>query len=174
MTRDDALALYDPIRQAIQRVLKAAPEACSRADMIRAAKQLGLWGGENRIVAEDDSHLNMLMDVALFEPNQRGNRAFDRFLEAQARQLDPADLALARRMADAFFSIFRVAGRHETAGLWLEDLLEPGRRLWLMDRSLEASASDDRVLAMRVFDAGPFHAGFGIVVPADDDTIQFR
>ena len=118
MTRDEALALYDPIRQAIQRVLKAAPEACGRADMIRAAKQLGLWGGENRIVAEDDSHLNMLMDIAPFEPNQRGNGAFDRFLETQARQLDPADLALARRMADAFFSIFRVAGTRRRVFGW--------------------------------------------------------
>jgi hypothetical protein len=152
-------------------VLREAVRACSRADLTRAAKQLGLWA-EGQIVADEDA-LDMLVDVALFEPNQRGRRAFDHFLENGAQRLVPADLELARRMAGAFFSIFRFAARHETAGIWLEDLLEGGRRLWLIDEALDASASDGTIFGMRLFDAGPFHAGFGIVVPADEETIEF-
>ena len=172
MTRDEALALYRPIRAGIQRVLRVATTVCSRADMTRAAKQLGLWA-ESQIAVRDDEAVNMLTDIALFEPNQRGRRAFDRFLEGKAQQLDPADLALAQCMAGAFFSIFHVVGRHEMAGLWLEDLVDAERRLWLMDEALESSARDEMVLAMRLFDAGPFHAGFGIIVPADEETITF-
>jgi hypothetical protein len=171
LMREEALAAYRPIRAAIRRVLREAVRTCSRTDLTRAAKQLGLWE-EGQVVADEDA-AEMLADVALFEPNQRGRRAFDRFLEDGARQLAPTDLELARRMAGAFFSIFRLAARHEAAGVWLEDLLEGDRRLWFMDEALEASAPDGTVFGMRLFDAGPFHAGFGIVAPADEETVEF-
>jgi hypothetical protein len=111
--------------------------------------------------------------AALFEPNQRGRRAFDRFLAERAERLTATDRALAERMAGAWFSIFRVAGRHEVAGLWLEDMLAGDRRLWLVDEALEASAPEGAVAGMRLFDAGPFHAGFGIIVEPDDETLDF-
>ena len=84
-----------------------------------------------------------------------------------------ADRALAERVAGAWFSIFRVAGRHEAAGLWLEDMLEGNRRLWLVDEALEASAPEGTIAGMRLFDAGPFHAGFGIIVAPDEETLDF-
>ena len=49
--------------------------------------------------------------------------------------------------------------------VWLEDLLAGNRRLWLMDESMEASASKDVAFGMRVFDAGEFHVEFGIAAP---------
>jgi hypothetical protein len=171
LTREEVLVAYRPIRAAVRRVLREAVRTCSRADLTRAAKQLGLWD-EGRIVADEDA-TEMLADVALFEPNQRGRRAFDRFLDAEARRLAPADLEVARRMAGAFFSIFRLAARHEAAGVRLEDLLEADRQLWLVDEGLETSAPDGLVFGMRLFDAGPFHAGFGIVAPADQETVEF-
>jgi hypothetical protein len=66
-----------------------------------------------------------------------------------------------------------VAGRHEAAGLWLEDMLAGNRRLWLMDEALEASAPEGTIAGMRLFDAGPFHAGFGIIVEPDEETLDF-
>ena len=115
----------------------------------------------------------MLSDIALFEPNQRGRRAFDVFLSDKARQLDPADFELAQRMGKAFFSLFRCTARHGIAGVWIDDLLDGNRSLWLMDESLEASAPTEGAFGMRVFDAGQFHVGFGIVVPSDDETTEF-
>jgi hypothetical protein len=76
-------------------------------------------------------------------------------------------------MAGAWFSVFRVAGRHKAAGLWLEDMLDEARRLWPVDEALEASAPEGAVLGMRLFDAGPFHAGFGIIVEPGDETLDF-
>jgi hypothetical protein len=38
-----------------------------------------------------------------------------------------------------------------------------------MDERLEGSASTNGAFGMRVFDAGEFHVGFGIVVPSDDE-----
>lgn len=172
MNRDDALSFYGPVRAGIQRVLKAAVRACSHADWMRAAKHLGVWSGD-RIVVDDEIAIDMVADLALFEPNQRKRRAYDRFLSGQARQLDPADLGLANRMAGAFFSMFRVAVRHPAAGIWAEDVLDENRRIWVLDEGLESSAPVGSVLGMRLFDMGPFHAGFGIVVPADEEIAYF-
>jgi hypothetical protein len=66
-----------------------------------------------------------------------------------------------------------VAGRHGAAGLWLEDMLAGDRRLWLVDEALEASAPEGAIAGMRLFDAGPFHAGFGIIVEPDAETLDF-
>jgi hypothetical protein len=171
MTRAEVLARYHPIRAGIRRVLREATQACGRADLNRAVKQVAPWAEAEDL--EDEDTAEMLFDVALFEPNQRGRRAFDRFLAERGERLGEADRALAERMAGAWFSLFRVTGRHEAAGLWLEDLLEGDRRLWIVDEALEASAPDGIILGMRLFDAGPFHAGFGIIVRPDEETLDF-
>lgn len=170
MTRQELFARYRPIRAGIQHVLRQAVAACNQADIARAVRQVAPWAEQEELTA--DGTVEMLADVALFEPNQRGRRAFDRFLAGHAERLGPADLAVARRMAAAWFSIFRMTERHQAAGLWLEDLLDGNRRIWLMDEAFEASAPDGAVFGMRVFDAGPFHAGFGIIVPPDAETLE--
>jgi len=172
MTRDQALERYRPIRVSVRKILRAAIRACDRSDLMRAAKALGFWADE-KIVLPEDVEAEMLSDIALFEPNQRGRRAFDAFLGGRAPQLDAADFELAHRMGGAFFSLFRCVARHEVAGVWLEDLLAGDRRLWLMDESMEGSASTNGAFGMRVFDAGEFHVGFGIAAPSDDETTKF-
>lgn len=174
MTRDEALASYRPIRASIRRVLGDAVGACSRADLMRAAKQLGCWADGGIAVPEDgeDEALEMVSDIALFEPNQRKRRAYDRFLSGPAQQLDAPDLALAQRMAGAWFSTFRCAGWHEAAGVWLEDLLDGDRRFWMVDEGLEASTPEGTIFGVRLFDAGPFHAGFGVIAHPDEETVQ--
>jgi hypothetical protein len=171
VTRTEALAQYRPIRAGIRRVLREATKACGRVDLNRAVKQVAPWIEAAEI--EDNETAEMLVDIALFEPNQRGRRGIDRFLAEQGERLAATDRALAERMTEAWFSIFRIAGRHEAAGLWLEDMLKGSRRLWLMDEALEASAPEGAVLGMRLFDAGPFHTGFGIIVEPDDETLNF-
>jgi hypothetical protein len=171
MTRAEVLAQYHPIRAGIRRVLSEATKACGRADLNRAIKQVAPWAEAE--VLEEEVTAEMLVDVALFEPNQRGRRAFDRFLAEKGEHLTGVDRALAERMVGARFSIFRVAERHEAAGLWLENLLAGQRRVWLVDEALEVSASEDAVIGLRLFDAGPFHAGFGIIVAPDAETLDF-
>ena len=146
---------------------------CNQSDFMRAAKLLGLWTDGKIVLPEEDQAAEMLSDIALFEPNQRGRRAFDVFLGDKARKLDAADFELAQRMGKAFFSLFRCTARHELAGIWLEDLLDDNRKIWLMDEGMEASAPTEDAFGMRLFDAGEFHVGFGIVVPSDDETTDF-
>jgi hypothetical protein len=173
MTRDEALTLYHPIRASVRRILSAAVAVCTQSDIMRAAKQLALWRDGVISLPEDDVAAEMLSDLALFEPNQRGRRAFDVFLGGKARKLDAADFELAKRMETAFFSLFRCAARHEVAGIWLEDLLNDNRRIWLMDEGMEASAPAEGAFGMRIFEAGDFHVGFGIVALSDEETTEF-
>lgn len=173
MTRQEALALYHPIRASVRRILSAAISVCNQSDFMRAAKQLGLWVEGTIALPEGDQAADMLSDIALFEPNQRGRRAFDVFLASKARQLDAADFELAQRMGKALFSLFRCPGRHGIAGVWLEDQLDRNRTLWLMDEGMEASAPTKGAFGMRLFGASEFHVGFGIVVPSDEETTEF-
>ena len=77
MTREEALALYHPIRASVRRILSPAFRVCNQADLMRAAKQLGLWADGKIVLPEGAEAAEMMSDVALFEPNQRGRRAFD-------------------------------------------------------------------------------------------------
>ena len=52
-------------------------------------------------------------------------------------------------------------------------MLAGGRRLWFVDEALEQSAPEGAVADMRLFDARPFHAGFGIIVEPDAETLDF-
>jgi hypothetical protein len=171
MTRRELLALYRPVRASIKRVLRLATGVITKADITRAAKQLGIWSEEG-LLSDDDEAMEMLSDIALFEPNQRGRRPFDTFLTQKVQLLSEPDLAMAQRMAGAFFSLFRCAGEHEVGGIWVEDILNEDRRLWIMDKGLEKSAPADIVFGMRLFDAGPFHAGFGIITEPNEETIS--
>jgi len=173
MTREEALALYHPIRASVRRILGAAISVCNQSDFMRAAKQLGLWVEGTIALPEGDQAADMLSDIALFEPNQRGRCEFDVFLASKARQLDAADFELAQRMEKALFSLFRCTRPHGIAGVWLEDQLDRNRTLWLMDEGMEASAPTKGAFGMRLFDAGEFHVGFGIVVPSDEETTEF-
>ena len=102
MTREEVLALYRPIRASVRRILRVAVPVCSPADFTRPAKQLGLWANGKISLLESGKAVEMLGDIALFEPNQRGQRVFDHFLADKARQLDAIDFELAQRMEKAF------------------------------------------------------------------------
>src|SRR5215213_1897108 len=104
LTRAEVLAQYRPIRAGIRRVLSQATKACGRADLNRAIKQVAPWAEAE---VEEEGTAEMLVDVALFEPNQRGRRAFDCFLDEKGERLTGVDRALAERMVGARFSIFR-------------------------------------------------------------------
>ena len=132
MTREAVLALYQPMRLATRRITSFAGKVCSKADLTRAAKQIGIWTVMELSEIEDDDTIEMVFDVALFEPSQRGRIPFNTLYQEHAERLDPSDRALARQMTTARFSLFHAAGPHEVAGVWLEDLLDGNRRLSLM------------------------------------------
>ena len=172
MTDDEAVAIYQPIRAAIVPITTMAMKDVYRLDLQRAAKQIGLWSNGRIVVGDDNTETEMIMDVALFEANQRGVRPFDRFLEKRGPTMPNEQRALAERMARARFSLFHVRGKHKARGLELTDLLYGHQDVWLMDMQIDRHVAAGLVIGMRVFDAGPFHVGFGIVTQPDNDMIN--
>jgi len=159
------LAAYRRMRPGVVRVTSAAASAGTADDFMRAAGLLLFETDGNRIILDSDDGIEKLADVVLFEPDRAGNRVYDRFLAEGAHKLAPTDREIAQKMQSAFFSLFRVGERHPIAGLWLEDLLDNDRRIWMVDEGLEASAREGLCMAARLFDAGDYHAGFGIIIP---------
>src|SRR5690349_6138940 len=76
MTREEIFAAYYPICDTVARVLQAASRSISEADFRRAARWLG--GEGNTFPAADEADITFATDLALFEPNQRRRRAFER------------------------------------------------------------------------------------------------
>jgi hypothetical protein len=155
VTRDEVLAEYAAIRASVDRVTAASDRAFSKAEGQRAARLIAptRW----KEIFNNEDALQMISDLALHEPGPNGRCAYDRFLAGQAARMSATDLDVARRMGTSRFSIFRTAGPHEVAGVWVEDLMDARRRLWLMDKAAEKTAFKGASLAMRVMDAGRFY-----------------
>ena len=160
MSRKEILATYRPIRKEIQKHLRAAPKLAQREAWLGAAESLGLV--EDHAIVADSDALDMLTDVVLFTADSSGERIIDRYAAALTNR---RERAFARRLARGVFSIWRVIGRHPYGGLIVEDALASRNPKRLMDEALEKFASPGALVAMRLFDAGDFLAGFGIVIP---------
>ena len=62
MTREEALALYHPIRASVRRILSAAVQVYSQSDLMRAAKQRGHWV-EGKIFLPEGGQAAILLAV---------------------------------------------------------------------------------------------------------------
>ena len=173
MTGGEALAMYHPIRASGATHFELDDLRLQSIGLHASRQTARALGRRDDISAGGRSSRRDAQRHSAFEPNQRGRRAFGTFLGGKALQIDAPDVEMARRMGDAFFSLFRFTARHEVAGVWLEDLLADNRKLWLMDESMESSTSTSGAFGMRVFDAAKFHVGFGVAVPSDDETTEF-
>lgn len=171
MTRDEALGLYPPVSAGIQRVFKAAAGVCSRSDWTRAAKHLGA-GSEGTIVVADDSTINMIADVALFEPDRNGRRPYDGFSRDRPASSRRRTATSPRAWQGLLLGLpghrpprsrGRLGrGRHEREPAHLD----PRRRA----REIGAGRPDVRDAPLR---AGAFHAGFSIVIPVEAEYAGF-
>jgi hypothetical protein len=123
-------------------------------------------------IPTDGRCFSMVRDLAMFEPNDRGIRAFDRYLAGPARRLPEHERQLAQRMGNGFFSLFRCAGTRDDFGTWFEDILDDDRRYWLGDTEPEGPEVRDRVFAARIFDGGPYYAMLARPAPPGVEMIE--
>jgi hypothetical protein len=114
----------------------------------------------------------MLVDLAVFEPNNRGTRPFDRFLAGPALKLPVCEQDVARRMGCASFSICRLVEKHETIGTWAEDTLDNDPRLWLIDLDVDEPNRSHTAFAVRIFDAGSPHVTLGVITSISDRMVN--
>ncbi|MDR2856574.1 MAG: hypothetical protein LBV50_01855 [Novosphingobium sp.] len=168
-TADIAAAGYPAVREAFNDVLALCVGRLTATEQALAKEILDIG-----LLDKDTPGIEaMFADTALFSDKGARNsrsgrrRAIDRIAPKLPLKRDPLKSEIAARLPHAFFSVFTVVGLHEEGGVWMHDLLDKGRPLWLMDRSLavQAAGQDEFLIAGRFLDLGPWHVGFGIVHP---------
>jgi hypothetical protein len=163
---------YSDLRKDIQ---SAALENVSESSFLAHAKRIGLSDG--RVVfADDDSEVALVYDLALYTAQPGRTRAIDRCARKRLTAAQPDEALVLQALQASRFSIFRVIGRGEPAGVLLEDLMRGGT-IPLLDKGLEQSAKAGDVFAMRVAPIEDFVINCGAVVPMNggilEATIEF-
>jgi hypothetical protein len=172
MTAEEVSASVDAIIASISTIKYAARKSCGPSDVKRAAHSMGALIGGKVESPLGEGGVEMLADLLFFEPNEHGIRPFDRFLSGPARTLPDHEQEIARRMGRGFFSIFRLAEKHETLGTWVEDILDNDRRLWVVDLDVDEENPSHTAFAVRMFDAGPFHMTLSVITSISERMVN--
>jgi hypothetical protein len=158
---------YSDFRKHIQ---SAALGNVSQSSFLAYAKRIGLSDGKVLLVA-DDSELTLVYDLALYAAQPGRTRAIDRCARKRLTAAQPDEALVLQALQASRFSIFRVIGRCEPAGVLLEDLMRGGT-IPLLDEGMERSARPDDVFAMRVAPIEDFVITCGAAVPMAFETFE--
>jgi hypothetical protein len=158
---------YSDLRKEIQ---SAALENVSGSSFLAHAKRIGLSDG-SVVFADDDSEMALVCDLALYTAQPGRTRAIERCARKRLKASQPDEAVVLQALLASRFSIFRVIGRCEPAGVLLEDLLRGGT-IPLLDEGLEQSAKAGDVFAMRVATIEDFAINCGAVVPMNGGIFE--
>jgi hypothetical protein len=155
---------YSDLRKDIQ---STALKNVSGSSFLAYAKRIGLSDGN--VLFADESELTLVYDLALYAAQQGRTRAIDRCARKRLTAAQPDEALVLQALQASRFSIFRVIGRGEAAGVLLEDLMRGGT-IHLLDEGMERSVKPDNVFAMRVAPIEDFAITCGAVVPFNGET----
>ena len=158
---------YSDLRKDIQ---TTALENIPASKLLAHAKRIGLSDGKV-LFTDDDVELTLVFDLALYTAPAGRTRAIDRCARKRLKVSAPDEALVLQGLQASRFSIFRVIGRCEPAGVLLEDLMRGGTTP-LLDEGLEQSAMPGEVFAMRVAPIEGFVITCGAVVPLNIETFK--
>lgn len=170
--REEFLAAFEATRDKVNKITDLVRRSCGQTDMKRAAATLGVLAAGKFLIRDQEPGIAMIRDIAIFEPNDHGVRPMDRFLSGPARALPKDDQDIAQSVGRAFFSLFKFTTRHELGGIWVEDILDNDRPIWIANPLFEDRDGNPEIFAMRIFDTGPFHTAIGIVTQASAKMVE--
>lgn len=169
MTREEKISRYRQLRAIAKQHQNAAIKFVGRATMLDYGRRLGIVYGST-FVCDSPDELTFVFDLALYTSREGRSRGIDRY----ARTVNAApgsDTAVMLKAAqDARFVMWRVEGRHETAGLTIWDIAKE-KTFWLMDEGFEATAPVGSVFAGRLKAVDDFVMTCGATVPLDEHTL---
>lgn len=157
---------YSDLRKEIQ---SAAFGNVSKSSFLGYAKRIGVSDG--RVLFADESELTLVYDLALYAAQPGRTRAIDRCARKRLTAAPPDEALVLQALQASRFSIFRVIGRGEPAGVLLKDLMRGGT-IHLLDEGMERSARPGEVFAMRVAPIEDFVITCGAVVPFNGETFE--
>src|SRR5450631_836926 len=157
---------YSDLRKDIQ---STALKNVSGSSFLAYAKRIGLSDGN--VLFADESELTLVYDLALYAARPGRTRAIDRCARKRLTAAQPDEALVLQALQASRFSIFRVIGRCEPAGVLLEDLMRGGT-IPLLDEGMERSARPGEVFVMRVAPIEDFVITCGAVVPFNGETFE--
>lgn len=122
---------------------------CSRHQAALAGR-FGLGPHAGETAAGNQAPADFALDLALYGYGPDGVPPIRRYIEDVSGSLPDMENEVLDAMASAIFSLFRVMGRDDCAGVRALDLLS-GETLWIVDEDLERTAAPGAELAQRVF-----------------------
>ena len=170
MQREEILERYRRLRAISRRHQSAAFHFLAGHTILEHAKQLGLAYGRT-IVADSEEETTLIFDLAIHTARPGRSRTIDRYARTAAPASGSDEARTLEAMCRARFSIWRIEGHHETAGLLVEDVLRD-QRTWLVDEALTVSGQPGVTFASRLYWPAEFAVTCGIVVPVDAELME--
>jgi hypothetical protein len=152
---------YTRYREASKALVEKVMEASMDRNAIdRAGRELGIMSPEGVLMFDSEEDMTVLMDYTLHECRYKGKNAFERYHEQVGGDSIASDdlerEILAARVASST-SLFSTASvSPETNSLQLEDLVQKGRIITLVDIGLSHSLTQRVILFLRpiTFESG--------------------
>lgn len=133
------------------------------------AGRFGLGPHAGETAAGNQAPAGFALDLALYGYGPDGVALIRRYIEDVSGGLPDPENEVLDAMANAMFSLFRVTGRDECAGVRALDLLS-GETLWIVDDELERTAARGAELAQRVFRIHEFWMTTGAPVALTEEV----
>jgi hypothetical protein len=165
MQREDVLRRHRHLRAIGTDHHSAALKFLARPAFEDHARRLGLMVGRT-LIANNEEEMALVFDLAIYTAKEGRSRAIDRYAKVALLPPDSDERSMLDAMCHAQFSIWRVARRHDTCGLVVNDVLRHAEA-WLVDEGLESSGASGMCFAGRLCDADLFAIISGVVVPVD-------
>jgi hypothetical protein len=165
-TRQAILDRYDGHRRVNTALQSALAGRLLHGPIAAIAARLGLIDVGQEMAEDDLEDIDAAADLALYAA-AGGMTAVQRYAAEIGDTLSDPERRMLQGMCAAEFSIFRISGCHRGAGVDLTDLIS-GRQVWVVDRSLEASAYAGTELTLRLFRPDEFWMTTGVAIALDE------
>lgn len=153
---------YDELREAQRKansaLLKALLDgAKGRAMIIAGARALKYKVVGGTIAFPDDSAMDRLYEFLLYEPRANGSVWAESVL-ASENELRPLEREVVRATVDGRVSLYEISGvNRPECTLLIQDILDEGPDIEIVDRGLSRTASPDGIVFGRVVTVGELH-----------------
>jgi hypothetical protein len=137
----------------------------------RIAQQIGLVDHPDGLADMALGDMVHALDLALYQLGEDGISAAAHDLEQWSKRLSSDERCVFAAMSGSLFSVFQVTGRHDVAGVRLRDLFS-GKKVWVVDHGLEATAVNGLKLAVRLIRPDEFWMTTGATLAVDDRMWQ--
>ena len=170
MDTEEFLAAYRETRRFVADYQTAAMKSVLPAAIMEQAKRIGLVK-DGKLQPGSPAEMTLVFDLAIHTAKDGRSRAIDRVAKQRALPEGGQEATVMEAVRTALFTVWRVDGPHETAGLMAFDVLRQ-TPFWMVDEWLATSVKPGDRFVTRLADMGDYRMSCGANVPVNDNVFQ--